>query len=146
MTNVAHVASAGDDASNSGATPSRAATDAGPSARLQDFDQEIRRLRVKGGKAEPERRLLILGVVLVIAGFAVSWSGIVMVRSAESGLDQGDGLAQTMLGIGVAVVGAVLWARYSLSRYLRYWLIRQIYEDRASTDRIVEAIERGHPH
>ncbi len=145
MTNVAHIASAGDDASNSGATPSMAATDAetGSSARLQDFDQEIRRLRVKGGKAEPERRLLALGVVLVIAGFAVAWWGIVIVRSAESGLDQGDGLAQTMLGIGIAVVGAVLWARYSLSRYLRYWLIRQIYEDRASTDRIVEAIERG---
>jgi hypothetical protein len=40
-------------------------------------------------------------------------------------------------------VAAVLWARCSLSRYLRYWLVRQIYEDRSSTDRIVEAIERA---
>lgn len=110
--------------------------------RLQEFEQEIRKLRVKGGNAEPERKLVILGVLAVIAGFVVAIIGLNMVRGAESALDQGDGLAQTILGIGIAVVGAVLWARYSLSRYLRYWLVREIFEQRSSTDRIVDAIER----
>ena len=41
----------------------------------------------------------------------------------------------------VVAVGAVgLFVRASLTRYFRYWLVRLVYEDRANTDRIVEAI------
>ncbi len=146
MTDIAPIAPTRAD-SERAATPSpggRSAPDQdvlhGP--RLEEFEQEIRKLRVKGGNAEPERKLVILGVLAVIAGFVVAAIGINMVRGAETALEQGDGLAQTILGIGIAVVGAVLWARYSLSRYLRYWLVREIFEQRSSTDRVVEAIER----
>jgi UDP-N-acetylmuramyl pentapeptide phosphotransferase/UDP-N-acetylglucosamine-1-phosphate transferase len=83
-----------------------------------------------------------VGVLAVVAGFGLAAFGLNLVINATNALDQGDGLAQVTLGAGIAIVGAVLWARYSLSRYLRYWLIRQVYETRASTDRIVEAIER----
>jgi hypothetical protein len=113
-----------------------------PTDRLEQFEHEIRRLGVKGGNPEPERWLVIVGVVAVVAGFGLAAFGLSLVLGATNALDQGDGLAQVTLGIGVAIVGAVLWARYSLSRYLRYWLIRQVYESRAATDRIVEAIER----
>jgi hypothetical protein len=113
-----------------------------PADRLAQFEQEIRRLGVKGGNPEPERWLVILGVLGVIGGFGLAIFGLNLVIAASSSLDQGDGLAQVALGVGIAVVAAVLWARYSLTRYLRYWLIRQVYESRASTDRIVEAIER----
>jgi hypothetical protein len=115
-----------------------------PAERLQQFEAEIRRLGVKGGNPEPERWLVVVGVLAVIGGFALAVFGVNLVLNAGTALDQGDGVAQTILGVGIAIVGAVLWARYSLSRYLRYWLIRQVYESRASTDRIVEAIERLH--
>ena len=41
------------------------------------------------------------------------------------------------------IAGAALFVRYSLARYLRFWLIRMTYESRANTDRIVDAIERA---
>jgi hypothetical protein len=112
------------------------------SDRLQQFEEEIRRLGVKGGNPEPERRLVVVGVLAVVGGFAVAIFGVNLVLNSSSQLEQGNGLSQTLLGAAIAIVGAVVWARYSLSRYLRYWLIRQVYESRASTDRIVEAIER----
>jgi hypothetical protein len=110
--------------------------------RLQEFESEIRKLRVKGGAAEPERRLVVVGVLATVIGLVVAFIGLSGVRSAETALEQGDGLAQTIIGIGVAIVGAVVWARYSLSRYLRYWLVRDLYEARSQTDRMVEAIEK----
>jgi hypothetical protein len=110
--------------------------------RRDEFEAEIRRLGVKGGNAEPERWLVVLGVLAVIGGFALAAWGVSLVLGSSNPLDQNDGLAQAVLGVGIAIVGVVLWARYSLSRYLRYWLIRQVYESRTSTDRIVEAIER----
>ncbi len=38
-------------------------------------------------------------------------------------------------------MGAVaMFLRASLTRWFRYWLVRLIYENRASTDRTVEAL------
>jgi hypothetical protein len=123
-------------------SPSPVSNQSVPTNRLDEFEAEIRRLGVKGGNAEPERWLVVVGVLAVIGGFALAAWGVSLVLGSSNPLDQNDGLVQAVLGVGIAIVGAVLWARYSLSRYLRYWLIRQVYESRSSTDRIVEAIER----
>ena len=40
----------------------------------------------------------------------------------------------------VLIIGAALFVRFSLSRYLRFWLIREIYEQRVQTDRVVESL------
>jgi hypothetical protein len=120
------------------------AGDAGLSdERLDEFEAEVKRLKVKGGASEPERRLVALGVILTVAGLVAGYVGLQMVRSAPDALAQGDGMATTVMGVGVALVGALIWVRYSLSRYLRFWLVRQVYEQRAQTDRVVAAIERS---
>ena len=126
-------------------TPTAGASGVLAGPRLEQFEEEIRKLKVKGSRSEPERVLLILGILAVIAGFIVALVGLSGVRNASDALEQGDSLALTVLGVGIAVVGAVVWARHSLTRYLRYWLVRDLYEQRASTDRIVEAIEKQSP-
>jgi hypothetical protein len=47
-----------------------------------------------------------------------------------------------LLGVGLIVAGAALFVRYSMTRYMRFWLLRVIYEERAQTDRTVETLER----
>ena len=125
------------------APPGSSAVLSGP--RLEQFEAEIAKLKVKGGRADRERVVVILAVLATIAGFVVTAIGITGVRNAGDQLEQGDSMSTTILGVGIAIVGAVVWARCSLSRYLRYWLVRDLYEQRASTDRIVEAIERRSP-
>jgi hypothetical protein len=49
----------------------------------------------------------------------------------------------SFLGLALIIAGAALFVRYSLARYLRFWLIRLTYESRANTDRVVDAIERA---
>jgi hypothetical protein len=44
------------------------------------------------------------------------------------------------IGIGVAIVGIVIWARNSLTRYLRYWIIRLVYEQREQTELLIKAL------
>jgi len=113
--------------------------------RLEQFEAEITKLKVKGGRADRERLLVILGVLATLAGFIVIAVGLTGVRNATDQLSQGDSMSTTLLGVAIAIVGAVVWARCSLSRYLRYWLVRDLYEQRASTDRIVEAIKGESP-
>jgi hypothetical protein len=50
-------------------------------------------------------------------------------------------LAVSMLAL--AVVGAAVFLRYSLARFLRFWLLRQLVEDRAHIDRLVSALHNG---
>lgn len=113
------------------------------SARLQDFEKEIHGLGVKSSDSEPERKLLRFGVVATIVGVVIAVIAVLGVRSGDSDLAQGDSMALLLFGVTIALIGAVLWARYSLGRYLRYWMVRDIIEQRAQTDRLIDAIERG---
>jgi hypothetical protein len=105
------------------------------SDRLAEFEQEIARLGVKGGAPEPERRLAAVGVVAMVAGLALLLFAIAGTREAGTVEAQNDYLVLTPAGLALSVVGAVVWARNSLTRYLRYWLVRLIFESRANADR-----------
>src|SRR5436190_18620702 len=98
------------------------------SPRLAQFQQEVAKLKVSGGGANPERLGAQWGIGLTILGFVIAVIGW------WSALDAGDALSalrsQTgaAIGIGLAIVGIVIWARNSMTRYLRYWIIRIVYE------------------
>jgi hypothetical protein len=111
--------------------------------RVDEFKQEINDLRIPSAGDDRERIWLIAGIVAVVAGIAlvivgyVGASGSAVVATQIPYLISGG-----VLGLALVIVGAALFVRYSLSRYLRFWLIRSIYEDRAQTDRNVEALAR----
>ena len=121
-------------------------TDAGgtmSSSRLAQFEAEVGKLKVTGGGANPERLGSQWGIGLTILGF------VVVVISWWSALDaKGDGAAVSalraqifaLIGIGIAVVGIVIWVRNSLTRYLRYWIIRLVYEQREQTEQLIQAL------
>ncbi|HEX6569699.1 MAG TPA: hypothetical protein VF015_11050 [Acidimicrobiales bacterium] len=53
-------------------------------------------------------------------------------------------LALAMLALSIA--GAAVFVRYSLARFLRFWLLRQLYEGQAHIDQVVAALgERDRP-
>ena len=47
-------------------------------------------------------------------------------------------LALSMLALSIA--GGAVFVRYSLARFLRFWLLRQLYEGQAHIDHVVDAI------
>lgn len=113
--------------------------------RIEQFKNEVDDLKLRGGSSDNERKLLVLGTVLVIGGVIAAIYGAVQVGYAfDSAADQRAFMAQgSFIGLALIIAGAALFVRYSLGRYLRYWLIRMTYESRANTDRIVAAIEKA---
>ncbi len=112
--------------------------------RVDTFKSEIEGLKLRGSGAEGERRLLLLGGLALAAGIILTIVGGIQVTNNTGPADQRAFMATgTFIGIALIIAGAALFVRYSLSRYLRFWLIRLIHESRANTDRIVEAIERA---
>ena len=114
-------------------------------ARIEQFKSEIEDLKLRGSSSEGEQRLLVLGVALAVVGLALAiYGGIQVMNSGGSPADQRAFTATgSFIGIALIIAGAALFIRYSLARYMRFWLIRMTYESRANTDRIVDAIERA---
>jgi hypothetical protein len=124
------------------------------SARIQEFQQEVGKLKVKGGGANPERSGATWGLVLFV--FGIIFGAIVTLWQRGDEVDDPgpavqalneitgvlNSLSLAILGIILAVVGGILWMRNSLTRYFRYWLTRLIYDNREQTDRLIESIDR----
>ena len=113
------------------------------SARLAQFQDEVAKLKVTGGGANPERTRRGVG----------HRADDPRLRhrdhrrggapyNATSFEDIHRAAIFAAIGIGVSLVGIVIWLRNSITRYLRYWIIRLVYEQREQTDRLIEALER----
>jgi hypothetical protein len=112
------------------------------SERLNQLREEVSKLKVTGGMANPERLAGKWGIGLTIFGFVVA---IVSWWSAFNSADLGTNVRSqifALIGIGISIVGMILWIRNSLTRYFRFWLIRLVYEQREQTDRLIAALER----
>ncbi len=113
------------------------------SPRLQEFQSQVDDLRLTGGKANPERMAVRLSIVLFIVAVALALGAYFGSTSAENSLDQTELVILGMVSVVFAVGAAALYVRASLTRYFRYWLVRLVYEDRANTDRLIEALKEN---
>ncbi len=121
------------------------ATDAaGDSGRLEEFHQEVGKLRASGGRANPDRWVFRIGLILTIVGLAftvVSYFLTGKPYDAESGSqhigNHVDLVVSAIFGLSLTLIGLVMITISSFKRFMRYWLVRLIYEYREQTDRVV---------
>ena len=114
-----------------------------PPDRLDEFHAELARLRVKSTGRDDEQRLLFFGIVLMPIGLVVILIGYFGASGTTDFSAQVPYLLSGgILGLGLTIVGATLFLRYSLGRYLRFWLLRLIFEEHTTADRQVDALDR----
>lgn len=111
--------------------------------RIEQFKTELAEVNVKTPADQGERTYLLVGMGVAVVGLVViliGWwgaSGTAIVAEQIPYLISGG-----LLGLGLVIIGGALFVRYSLTRYLRFWVIRSVYEQRAQADRQVEVLER----
>ena len=108
------------------------------SPRLQEFQSEVDKLKVTGGKANPERAWLILATLGMIVGIVLSLVGWLSTGGTTSTLEIADFSAMGQFGLTLTVASTGLFVVMSMRRYFRYWLVRLIFEQRDQTDRIID--------
>ena len=109
-------------------------------SRLAQFEDEVAKLKVTGGGANPERLGSQWGIGLTILGFVIA---IISWWSAKDNANAITALRANIfafIGIGLSLVGIIIWVRNSLTRYMRYWIIRLVYEQREQTDALIRAL------
>jgi drug/metabolite transporter (DMT)-like permease len=110
------------------------------SPRLAQFQEEVGKLKVTGGGANPERLASMWGIGLTIAGFVIAIISWFSAQDSSSTLVNLRSIIFALIGIGISIVGMIIWLRNSITRYLRYWIIRLVYEQREQTEQLIEAL------
>ncbi|HUJ63904.1 MAG TPA: hypothetical protein VLX59_00090 [Acidimicrobiales bacterium] len=108
--------------------------------KIEEFRAAVADLKLRSGRQRSDLVKEIVGAVLMVGGFV---AGLIIY---ESSLSQGSALnlaseqilALTMLGL--VVIGAALFVSGTLARFLRVWMLRQLYEGQAHVDHLVESI------
>ena len=112
-----------------------------PTDRVDQFKAEIAEMKLKTGRTRTERTFEIAGVVLMVAGIAIAFGAYVAslnVKATPAGnvdvLNSNSYIPLAIAGLAVSVMGGFVFLRYSLARFLRFWLLRQTYEQRVAID------------
>lgn len=120
-------------------------TDAtGDSSRLEEFHQEVAKLRASGGRANPDRWVFRIGLIITIVGLAFTVISFVLTgrpydsaSGSEHVANHVDLLVSAIFGLSLTFIGLVMITVSSFKRFMRYWLVRLVYEYREQTDRVV---------
>jgi uncharacterized membrane protein HdeD (DUF308 family) len=107
--------------------------------RVEQFKEEVAEMKLHDPATSRDRLWLRLGIALMIVGIALGAIAFAMSRSTTQAPSLNDALTVGLAGISTAVVGAALFLRFSIASFLRFWLARLIYEQKAQTDRLLEA-------
>lgn len=95
-----------------------------------DFAAEIARLRSTGAGGPLDKAVAAAGIGAAVAGFVTCLVAYSQATGFDDVRDQLESLILAVFGVGLVLFGSVLYLRNSVTRFLRFWLLRVIYEQR----------------
>jgi uncharacterized membrane protein YidH (DUF202 family) len=112
-----------------------AETATGTSDRMIRFTAEVADMKLKTGRTRPEHVLQVVGVMLMVGGivlalgaYAASLDVAATPGSNVDVLNSSSYETLALVGVATSVVGGFVFLRYSLAQFLRFWLLRQSYD------------------
>ena len=109
--------------------------------RVEQFQKEIADMKLRDPATSRDRLWLGAGIALMVVGIVLAAIAYPMSHGTTNPLQQSDAITLALGGIAAAVVGGALFLRFSIAMFLRFWLARVIYEQKAQTDRLLGAAD-----
>ncbi|MCU0310098.1 MAG: hypothetical protein MUE36_04040 [Acidimicrobiales bacterium] len=123
-------------------TPS-SADPASDANRVEQFKSEVAEMKLKTGNATRERVYAAIGLLLMIVGVAGAFSAYVSATNLINALDVQETQVLAVAFASLTLLGLGLFLRYAIANFLRMWLLRQLYEGQANTQRMIDAVREG---
>ena len=111
-----------------------------PADRIEQFKADVADLRIADPSTARDRLATRLGVLGMILGIGLPVVAYSMSHGTDDALAQRDALVLALLGVAAAVVGGALYLKGALASFLRFWLVRDLHERRAQTDRLLQGL------
>ncbi|HEY9557029.1 MAG TPA: hypothetical protein VIR58_09855 [Acidimicrobiales bacterium] len=107
--------------------------------RIEQFKADIADLRIADPSTSRDRLATRVGLAAMAVGVVLPIVAYAMSHGTTNPLAQRDALVLAVLGVAVAVAGGALYLKSALATFLRFWLVRDLHERRAQTDRLLAA-------
>jgi len=114
--------------------------------RIEQFKADIAELRITDPSSGRDQLATRLGVTTMVVGALLGVYAYSLSFGAEGdnpSLQQRDAIVLALIGVSLSVMGAALYVKGALAGFLRFWLVRDLHERRAQTDRILDALGGG---
>jgi steroid 5-alpha reductase family enzyme len=99
--------------------------------RRAEFEAQLAEVRIKSGTAESEQRWMTMGIVTAAVGVVVTIVAFIVSGGQGDTRDVLSSVILGLVGLTFAVVGSAVFLRYSLGKFLRFWMLRLLYEQQA---------------
>ena len=118
-------------------------SDDGRDDRIDRFRNELAELKTATSRRPSQQALVWLSVLLMVGGVVVAFGAFGSSRQqaadAAGAASQNDMVVLAIAGPSMAVVGGALYLQQMLTRFLRFWLARQLYEQHARASLVERA-------
>jgi hypothetical protein len=111
--------------------------------RIEQMKADIADLKVVDPSAARDQLALRLGLVAMAAGVVLPVVAYFMSHGTTNDLAQRDAIILALIGVALAVTGGALFLKGALAGFLRFWLVRDLHERRAQTDRLLAGLGGG---
>jgi hypothetical protein len=111
--------------------------------RIEQFEADIADLKIADPSSSRDQLAARLGVAAMVIGVGLAVYAYLLSYGADGdnpAPQQRDAIIVALIGITVAVVGGALYLKGALAGFLRFWLVRDLHERRAQTDRLLTAL------
>ena len=108
--------------------------------RIDQFKADVASMKVKTPGGRRDSLMQGAGVVLMLVGVVAAY---IVYQASTNQSDPRNIQSQIILAIfmlALSVVGAALFVFASIARFLRVWLLRQVYENQEQVERVVTAL------
>jgi hypothetical protein len=107
--------------------------------RVEQLKADLAQLKITDPSAARDQMAARLGIAAMIAGVTLPLLAYFMSHGTTNSLAQRDAIVLALLGVALAMAGAALYLKGALAGFLRFWLVRDLHERRAQTDRLLES-------
>jgi hypothetical protein len=111
--------------------------------KIEQFRAAVNDLKLRTNRTRGDLIRQVVGALLMVGGFVAGLIIYEQSLSQSSSLNLASEQILALAMLGLIVIGAALFVSASLSRFLRFWLLRNLYEGQAHVDQIVESLGPG---
>jgi membrane protein YqaA with SNARE-associated domain len=97
-------------------------------------------MNLKAGSASTDTLLQVIGLLLMIAGVVAAVLLAIASKSISDARSIQNNIIWAVAMLCLTVLGLGVFLRYSLGKFMRLWLLRQIYENHSHVDQVVDAL------
>ena len=93
----------------------------------EEFEKAVQEIKSKTGSNERDRLYELTGLFVLFGGAVLTLISYFIAGSQN--LEHNEHMILAILGVAISLVGGFVYLRFSIGRYLRFWLLRQIHEN-----------------